>query len=264
MKGFDALPAAIVGKLGETAAAEIMRADGASTIALCRIDDGGAPMLQSGEVRRDHRVLPDLQVFNWRQSGVRFIEIKTYARAAENKRHGCWVHGIPVRLFEHYISNENITGVPVHLAINELDTGELRISDVSLSKLPRLPCQCRGRCQSTNSALHVAPGRGICEMQWYFDREDLTIVYKHNDKTISKLRNEHSRLIRGHAMQRHGTQRSPRVLHDDDARAICQQCGRSSSDSAFFIAFTIHDRFGNDSVICGKCWREFYRDGAAS
>ena len=254
---FDQLTAAIVGRLGEIAAADVMKADGASTIALCRIDAGGAPMLESGTVRRDHLVLPDLQVFNWKHApGCRFVEIKTYERAAENKRHECWVHGIPVRLFDHYVANESTTGVPVHLAINELSTGELRISDVPLSQLDRLPCQCRGGCRSCDPRLHTPSTRGIQEMQWYFDREDFSIIYKHSDKTIEHLRRAHRRLIGGHAMQRHGSAHSLTPFRDDSDPLPCDSCGaRYDTKTPSIFMQMAPGRDGKPWWLCLSCWR---------
>ena len=251
-KAFDHLPAAIVGKLGEIAAAEIMRSDGASTISLCRIDDGGAPMLERGDVRRDHRILPDLQVFNWRRGGACFIEVKTYERTVRNRRKGVWVHGIPVRQFDHYISNEQLTGLPVYLGVNEIDTGELRISDVPLSKLDRIECTCRGGCDSVHAAKHVPPPTGIKEMQWYFDREDLSIVYEHSKRTIDRLRDEHAKKIRrGHVFRRHGAVR-------EEAPRPCRICGLTTPDM-FSVGKLddVSDRF----EMCATCWRSV-RTGA--
>lgn len=258
MKGFDELPAAIIGRLGEIAAAEVMRADGASTISLCRIDDGGAPMLESGAVRRDRAVLPDLQVFNLSAiRGACFVEIKTYATSIENRRGGFRAHGIPVRLFDHYVANENKTGIPVYLAINELDTGELRISAAPLSALWKDPCQCRG-CRS--GSRHISGRTGITESQWYFDRDDLSIVYRHSDKTIERLRKKHRELIGGHTLQRHGLTRRPRAkpvqLADDHPRDTCDDCGDSAKKGLSFIALTVEDFLGNERVVCSKCWRE--------
>lgn len=56
---------AITGRAGEEISAGLVRSDGASVIALCRIEDGGAPSLEFGSVR-SNLVLPDLQVFNWK------------------------------------------------------------------------------------------------------------------------------------------------------------------------------------------------------
>lgn len=252
-KAFEQLPAVIVGRLGAIAGAAAMRADGASVISLCRIDDGGAPMLEQGTTRRDALVLPDLQIFNWKHApGCRFVEIKTYERAAENRRHSCWVHGIPVRLFNHYVANEQATGVPVHLAINELDTGELRISDVPISELTRLECQCRGHCVSLDAAQHVPSKTGIREMQWYFDREDFPIVYKHSDKTISEIRDAHSRQIRrNHAWQRHGVDRTSVA-----APSGCQRCGGTTE--CMHVVGPL-DQPGYR--MCSTCWRAGYPTG---
>jgi hypothetical protein len=250
---FDSKREAIVGRLGEIAAAEAMRLDGASTIALCRIDDGGAPMLETGAVRRDRAVLPDLQVFNLRAlPGAIFVEIKTYEQPGTNEKGRFRTHGIPVRLFNHYVSNENKTGIPVYLAINELDSGELRLSAVPLSKLWKDPCQCRG-CRV--GLPHVANGRGIREPQWYFDRDDFSIVYRHSNKTIETLRREHSRLIKEpHVHRRHGQAIDGSIVASGLLTAgktdrKCQHCGRQDG-TMFRVA-----RPGVDSPMCGECWR---------
>lgn len=258
---FRELPTAIIGQLGEAAASEALRADGASIIALCQIDSGGAPMLERGLVRRDHAVLPDLQAFNWKHSpGATFVEIKTYAEAAHLRKYGLRTHGIPVRLYDHYVTKNN-TGLPVHLGINELDTGELRVSAVPLNALPKFACICKGHCDSTNARAHVPSGRGIREMQWYFDREDLSIVYKHSDKTIERLRREHSKLIGSHARQKHlGRMTAPRPLISDDdfmaarkaPRNLCDRCSKTAD-----ITLLVEDCVGK-RIICSSCWKELH------
>lgn len=253
---FDKMPTAIVGRLGEEAGSEILRADGASVISLCRIDSGGAPMLERGTVRRDNAVLPDLQAFNWEHAtGAVFVEIKTYAQSREFRAHGIWIHGIPVRLYEHY-TTKNITGLPVFLGVNELDTGTFRVSAVPLHELPKYPCMCSG-CKSGRA--HIPSGRGIQEVQWYFDREDLSIVYKHSDRTIERLRKEHSRLIGGHTQQRHGLDRfppKPTVKLQEPAPPESGKCYHCLAQRAIMIAFEAKDRAGNpiSGLLCRSCW----------
>lgn len=262
MKNFRELPTAIIGSLGEAAASEALRSDGASIIALCQIDSGGAPMLERGLVRRDHAVLPDLQVFNSPIApGAFFVEIKTYAESREFRKHGIWIHGIPVRLYDHYVT-KNTTGLPVYLGINELNTGTLRISSVPLIELTKYACMCKGRCESTNARAHVPSGRGIREMQWYFDREDLSIVYKHSDKTIERLRREHSARIGSHAWQRHGArdqQPEPRRVSEDvffslrtKPRNQCDRCERIAA-----ITLLCEDSKGQ-RILCSSCWKELH------
>lgn len=255
---FDQMPTAIVGRLGEVAASETLRADGASVIALCRIDSGGAPMLENGLVRRDHAVLPDLQAFNWRHAaGAAFVEIKTYAQSREFKAHSIWIHGIPVRLYDHYTS-KNTTGLPVYLGVNELDTGTLRISAVPLHELTKYKCMCSG-CRAGKQ--HVPFGRGIQEAQWYFDREDLSIVYKHSDKTIERLRREHSRLLGGkqsHTQRRHGLDRfaNPPPQRIEPAPPESGKCYRCLDQRAIMIAFEGEDFTGRPikGLLCKDCW----------
>lgn len=234
---FDKKREAIIGRLGELAAAATMRADGASIIALCRIDDGGAPMLESGDVRSDRSVLPDLQVFNLRAApGAMFVEIKTYAEPGHNKSGGFLTHGIPVRLFDHYVANENKTKIPVYLAINEIDSGELRISGLPLSQLWKDPCLCRG-CQSGEG--HIPGKNGIREPQWYFDRDDFSIVYRHSNKTTERLQREHRRLIGGHTQRRH-------VNNEHVTSSACLHCGRTTE-----CMYSV-----TEYRLCQACFRE--------
>ncbi len=263
---FREMPTAIVGQLGEAAASEALRADGASIIALCQIDSGGAPMLEKGLVRRDHAVLPDLQAFNWRGApGAVFVEIKTYAESREFRKHGIWIHGIPVRLYDHYVTKNN-TGLPVYLGINELDTGTLRVSAVPLAELTKYACLCKGRCESTNARAHIPSGRGIKEMQWYFDREDFSIVYKHSDRTIERLRREHSKRIGSHAWDKHagsGTAASRSVsddLFESTRKRPHNQCDRCDQFAA--ITLLCEDSKGK-RIICSSCWRELHEAPAA-
>lgn len=248
---FEELPAAMIGKLGEIAASEVMQADGASMIALCRIDNGGAPMIERGPVR-GKLILPDFQAFNWKGCPLCFMEIKTYAESRLNKTNSCMVHGIPVRQYNHYCANENDTKVPVYLGVNELDTGELRITEHPLSQLDKLACQCRGGCHSEQASKHIPSGKGIKEMQWYFNRDDFSIVYKHSDKTIDRLRRAHSKLFRpGHVYDRHGSDRTPRAPTVESHR--CRNCGIPIVGCIFTVGSL--DGGGDRVVMCGTCWR---------
>lgn len=221
---FDEKSEAIVGKAGEIAASALLRADGASTIALCRIDSGGAPLLERGEVRRN-LVLPDIQAFNWRHgaSVVCFLEIKTYAVSPPFRVYGCQVHGIAVRHFEHFKKLAIETGIPIYLAINELHSGELRVSPVPIVDMPKLPCMCR--CRSVDVGRHVPKGNGIQEAQWYFRRDDLSIVYRHDTKTISRLRALHDEKIKPaveatHAWKKHASREETRQRNLFDLDAV--------------------------------------------
>jgi hypothetical protein len=261
MSAFKDLPAAIFGSLGEVAGSDLMKSDGASMMALCRIDTGGAPMLERGAVR-GRSVLPDYQAFNWKaHPGACFVEIKTYAEYRQNhietRRAGypVYIHGIPVRLFDHYLTIENETKLPVFLAVNELNTGKLRVASVTLSSLPKIACSCKGGCRSANAAKHTHVGGGIREMQWYFDRELLSIEYTHSDKTITKLRQAHDRLMRrGHALRRH-VDNEPTPARSESLSLIgaaCQACGKRTE--------CMHrvgplDENRDDYILCAPCWR---------
>ena len=256
MTAFRDLPATIVGELGEAAGASLMREDGASMIALCRIDTGGAPVLERGKTSAPSRnlVLPDFQAFNWRGQSACFVEIKTYAQSAHNKKFGLRIHGIPVRLYEHYRKVELDTGLRVVLGVNELDTGELRLTEQSITAIARFPCICKGRCESVNSNVHVPNLRGIREMQWYFDRDDFTIVYRHSSRTIDTLRREHSRRIGGHAWSRHAFGAGavdPIAL--PGTPAPCGHCGAFDNAKTVFVVGNL-DKPSDRFVLCDACW----------
>jgi len=262
---FRDLPATIVGELGEAAGASLMREDGASMIALCRIDTGGAPVLERGKTSAPSKslVLPDFQAFNWRGQSACFVEIKTYAQSAHNKKFGLQVHGIPVRLFEHYRNVEKETGLRVVLGVNELDTGALILSERSITELTKFPCLCRGGCKSVNSNMHISPSHGIREMQWYFDREEFPVAYKHSDRTVQRLRDASQKLQRGHVWGRH-TESKPKakiVLSADHPRDRCDICNDCAANHKFgFVALTIEDRIG-ERVVCAACWVKLSREG---
>lgn len=206
---------AILGRVGEMAASEALQLkhDDASVIALCRIENGGAPSLEFGSVRRSHRVLPDIQLFNWEPNpGACFLEIKTYSHAGvlrmlsdgdPNKER----HGITVRHYEHFRGISERTKLPVFLGVNDLEIGKLIVSPTPLLDMPKLRCVCRGGCRSANSNLHIPSGRGIQEMQWYFPRSAFSLRYDIATKTIEKLRSLSS-VSPTHTISRHGEKRS--------------------------------------------------------
>lgn len=208
---FRGLPSAIIGRLGEMAASAEFKKRGASVIASYQFsgsDDNHAPAL---EYEQQNTALPDLDVSH--RGRRRWIEIKTYERAPWNEKHGCFVHGIPVRAFDNYVSVERETGSEVYLAIVELGSGLMIVSGAPLSQLPKFPCQCSGNCRSRYREKHVANDNfGIREMQWYFDREHFVTRWDLNRKALAEIRTEHERRMPGHAQRRHGTDReTPRT-----------------------------------------------------
>lgn len=246
----------IVGQLGEKAAAAQFKREGRSVIASCEFsgaNDNHAPVL---EFERHNLTLPDLDVSG---RGRRcWFEVKTYDSARENRSHGIFVHGIPVRLYDHYVNVERETGSEVYLVIVEVLTGEMLVSDRPLSRLTKYECQCRGGCRSVDLARHAPPSSGIRDAQWYFNRDDFEIRCKLDDKTIVGLRETRAQLRDGHAMRRHGSKREappppkPRRGFDVvEGPRVCDCCGKSPR-------FMIEMEPGRDNTswwLCFGCWR---------
>jgi hypothetical protein len=201
---FRELPTAIIGRLGELAAAREFRRDGAGVIASFKYsgeNDNEAPALELEDCRE---ILPDLDVC---KRGQRcWIEIKTYSHAEYNRTYRCTVHGISTRHYDNYVAVEERTGSAVYLAINELDTGLLIVTNRPLSQMQKYPCLCG--CKSQPALCRVRRSKGNNYPQWYFDRDTFTARYRFDDKTIQHLRGERDRLLKpSHVLQRHGSER---------------------------------------------------------
>lgn len=201
---FRELPTAVFGRLGEIVAAREFRRDGHGVIASFQYSgaaDDRAPVLEL-EDRRE--ILPDLDTC---KRGSRcWIEVKTYAHAEYNRTYRCSVHGIAVRHFENYVAVEQRTGSAVYLAINELDSGLLIVSNRPLSQMQKYPCLCG--CKSAGDC-RIRRSKGAQYPQWYFDRDTFTSRYRFDDRTITQLRTEHERLVVPHVERRHGSEREP-------------------------------------------------------
>lgn len=202
MRRFRELPSAIIGRLGEIAAAREFRRDGHGVLASYMFSGTGDDEAPALETEDQRVIVPDLDIS---KLGRRcWIEIKTYARAAWNRRNRCLVHGIAVRSFNHYVACEMRTGSDVFLAVNELDTGLLVVSNRTISAMQKIACLCG--CES-NPARHHRSSENP-HSQWYFDRDTFTARYRFDTKTIEHLRAEHARLIKStHVEARHGSQR---------------------------------------------------------
>jgi len=109
-----------------------------------------------------------------------------------------------------------------------------------------------------DAARHAAGARGIREMQWYFDREDFAIVYKHSDKTIERLRDAHGKLIRrGHAYQRHGLDRVAAKADQTDPKP-CEHCGKLRPVMLAMAGGNEHGEWW----LCSYCWRNATTENA--
>lgn len=135
-------------------------------------------------------VVPDLDLC---RSGRRWwVEVKTYADAAENKRLGCKVHGIKQRHFDDYVSVERESGTPVAIAILELSTGLLltgaldRLSGVSFG------CQCRGCARGAQCRAPIGRLR-------YWRRSAMSAAHQFCAEDLAEVRAARSELKAGAA-----------------------------------------------------------------
>lgn len=205
MTRFSDLPAAVIGGLGERLAASALRRDGAGVIASFKFSGEHGDEAPALEMHGERATLPDLDVS---KMGRRFwLEIKTYAKPVWNQVHGCLVHGIPKRLFDHYTRVERETGSAVFLGVLQLSDGLFVVSDRPISQTTqRYACSCSGckadaRCKAGPPAMYP---------QLYFRRDAFTAWFKIEGDAITQLRTEHTRLIKpGHIEQRHGLKRVP-------------------------------------------------------
>lgn len=244
----------IVGQLGEKAAAREFKRDRMSVIASCEFsgkNDNHAPVL---EFERHNLTLPDLDVSG---RGKRcWFEVKTYDAPQLFRVHGCYVHGIPVRLFDHYVNVERETGSEVYLAIVEVATSEMLVGSVPLSQMSKYPCLCRGGCRSVDRDKHTASNdNGIREPQWYFDRDDFETRYQIDKRTIEQIRSK-----RGHALRRHGLDRETVASPAPAEYPLppCADCGKTTT-----VMFTMHPgRDGQPWRLCSRCWRSSVEDKA--
>jgi hypothetical protein len=184
------LPAAKIGRLGETLAAELLASAGAGVIATFRNSEDAAPVIEKSGRRI---VLPDLDVSI---AGRTFsVEIKTYQKPAKNRSHGCMVHGVPVRSFDQYVSCEVERGIPVHLGVLEVDSGKLLLGRDPISRMsPRYPCQCSADCDSVRPhACEFRARWGNSYPQWYFRRDSMEEVLSLTGSSLANLQDQHRR-----------------------------------------------------------------------
>lgn len=121
-------------------------------------DGDKAPKLRG---RPGNFPVPDLDAS--RDGRRLWVEVKCYTRPVLNRRFGCYVHGIPKRLYDSYAEVERITGSPVYLAVEEVQGARLLIA--RLSELKVLPCLCG--CKGTG--ICKAPNSGAIQNGVYFD-----------------------------------------------------------------------------------------------
>ncbi|MGE0206102.1 MAG: hypothetical protein AB7E70_19670 [Hyphomicrobiaceae bacterium] len=190
---FRDLPAAQFGRYGETIVSKLLRNLGAGVIATFKFsgeNDNEAPSIEFHEKRI---TLADLDVS---MRGKTFsLEVKTYAAPEMNRTYGSLVHGIPVRLFDEYVSQENERGIPVHLGILEVSSGELLVSREPISSLvPRYPCLCGCRSADVSACKIRKDRRDNRYPQWYFRHDSFAKWHQLDAKELEQLQREHSKV----------------------------------------------------------------------
>jgi hypothetical protein len=106
-----------IGRAGEVVIAGMLRAGKWYVNPTCEYsgkDSRHAPMAANDE---DVLILPDFDIAKRGQR--KWVEVKSYAGPARNRRTNRLVHGISKRHYQHYVSIENVTGCEVWLFIYE-------------------------------------------------------------------------------------------------------------------------------------------------
>lgn len=116
-----------IGKQGEAIVREWLKRLGYFVLPSSLIEEGGAPMLTGQRLKV---ILPDN--LTWREGQPGWVEVKTKSCATEHKNppHR-WEHGLSLRHWNAYLKVQELTNIPVSLAILELDTKPLLIGTLS-------------------------------------------------------------------------------------------------------------------------------------
>lgn len=116
-----------IGKQGEAIVREWLKRQGYNILPASQIEEGGAPMLTGQRLKV---ILPDN--LTWREGQPGWVEVKTKSHATEHKNppHR-WEHGLPLRHWNAYLQVQELTRIPVSLAILELDTKLLLIGTLT-------------------------------------------------------------------------------------------------------------------------------------
>lgn len=121
------------GLKGEALVREWLKLRGFYVLPASLIDNGGAPALE-GHLRRiiasNHLVAKGGEAF--------WAEVKTYQRATFNQHRQRWEHGIPIRLWDHYMGGQQVTGIPgclFILQLNECIILEGKLNDIEIGSV---------------------------------------------------------------------------------------------------------------------------------
>jgi hypothetical protein len=143
MLGFEDTDEFRMGRAGECAAKAILTAHlGGWILEVCQVRGGdgvAAPMLQGEETQETEGriVAPDLYHSVGGRTAAYEVKTKKRCHFQRNewdpieRRTGRKEHGIDARHWRSYLSHEKETGIPTHLLIIELDTGEVLVAPVA-------------------------------------------------------------------------------------------------------------------------------------
>lgn len=116
-----------IGVRGEAIVREWLKRHGYVILPASLIEDTGAPMLTGEHIKA---ILPNN--LTWKEGQPGWVEVKTKSQATEhhNPPHR-WEHGLPLRQWNAYFKVQELTNIPVSLAILELDTKLLLIGTLA-------------------------------------------------------------------------------------------------------------------------------------
>jgi hypothetical protein len=170
-----------LGRLGELLVSRYLQSVGFGVLPsydYSGVGNNKAPRLQFAQ---RGLVVPDLDCA---RSGARvWLEVKTYERAAYNRKRRADVHGIKSQHHAHYLEVEETTGNPAWVLFLEVETGALLTG--KLSDLPWFACQCGG-CESGRRC-RVPNGPQI-----YVERRELRLMHTFDSTAMAPIRQEWS------------------------------------------------------------------------
>jgi len=105
-----------LGLQGEALVREWYKRQGYFVLPVSLINNGGAPALE-GYVRKV--IVANHLAF--KGADQRWVEVKTYARASFNQQRHRWEHGVPQRLWLHYLEGQALTHIPGYLTILQVN-----------------------------------------------------------------------------------------------------------------------------------------------
>jgi len=124
-----------IGKKGEGIVRSWLKKQGYIILPSSLIEEGGAPMLTGEHIKA---ILPNNLTWKEKQPGWVEVKTKSFATLHEKPPHR-WEHGLPLQHWNAYLKVQELTNIPVSLAVLELDTKLLLIGSLdSLEKGKRV------------------------------------------------------------------------------------------------------------------------------